>query len=338
MEQQKANNEHGDSSHDSDSSSIIEADADEKKHAPRRRARSTDPDHKKSFRRSWRSASPLTQLTLIFVGISAAATALYMGLTGWSLRELRSGGEETRKIAQAARDSADAAQKQADIVAGQTQALKDAAQAAKDSASAAQTLTGQNKDLIAAARTQAETSRQLVEQNRLAVGAAISQSKAAQASVGISQQTFTLLERPSLGIEGIEEPKIEIGKRAFTRVAIRNYGHIPARNLTVMASLFANPVTDINLPCPEPGKVTDIIGLTSRTILSINGVRFAHPVSKGVVEREDITRIKDDKSHWIYVHIRAEYGERSEYFLEYYGRYNVETKSWEECGTYNRAN
>ncbi|MEN3325587.1 MAG: hypothetical protein V7638_394 [Acidobacteriota bacterium] len=136
---------------------VVEAQADNKKNAAYKKT--ADPDHKKSYRRSWRSSQPTTKLTIIFTGVMALATALYMIFSGWQLYEIRSGGEETRKLAQAARDSADAAQRQAAIAEGQLQSVRDSAQAAKDSANAATRVVEQNRDLIAAAKTQADTSR-----------------------------------------------------------------------------------------------------------------------------------------------------------------------------------
>jgi|GEM_PF-4412640 len=94
---------------DSDFASIVKAEADKSKRASKRKT--DDPDHKKSYRRSWRSASPLTKLMIYFTALAAVSTLIYAFFAGWQWYEIHSGGEETRKIAQAARDSADAAER-----------------------------------------------------------------------------------------------------------------------------------------------------------------------------------------------------------------------------------
>lgn len=46
-------------------------------------------EHRKSFRRSWRAASPLTKLEVVFAGIIATATFAYCCFSGWQLVLLR---------------------------------------------------------------------------------------------------------------------------------------------------------------------------------------------------------------------------------------------------------
>jgi len=157
MKEESTDSQESDPTPDSDFASVVETETNKGKRASKRKA--DDPDHKKSYRRSWRSASPLTKLMIYFTGITALATLLYMSFTGWQLYEIRSSSDQTRKLAQSARDSADAAQRQAAIAEGQLQSVRDSAQAAKDSANAANRVVEQNRDLIAAAKTQADTSR-----------------------------------------------------------------------------------------------------------------------------------------------------------------------------------
>jgi hypothetical protein len=50
-----------------------------------------DPNRekKKSFRRSWKSASPITKLTLIFLALAALGTLAYVGVSIWQTLEVR---------------------------------------------------------------------------------------------------------------------------------------------------------------------------------------------------------------------------------------------------------
>ena len=107
MDESNSTKHERDPTPDSDFASIVKTESDQSKRTAKRKA--DDPDRKKSYRRSWRSASPLTKLMIYFTGLIAVATALYMIFSGWQLYEIRSGGDETRKLAQAARDSADIA-------------------------------------------------------------------------------------------------------------------------------------------------------------------------------------------------------------------------------------
>jgi hypothetical protein len=49
----------------------------------------TKDQKKKSFRRSWQAASPITKLTVWLVGLAAAGTVGYFGVTVWQTLEVR---------------------------------------------------------------------------------------------------------------------------------------------------------------------------------------------------------------------------------------------------------
>lgn len=185
-------------------SAVVEAHADNKKKVTRQKA--SDPDHKKSYRRSWRSSQPTTKLMIIFTGVMALATTLYMVFSGWQLYEIRSGGEETRKLAQAARESADAAQRQANVAVDQLQAVKESTQAVKESAAATKTATEQNKELIKAADAQARASEK-------------SSQTATQALI-IGAQAYLAA--------GVDLPKLNADKPLEFSVTIINQGNSPA--------------------------------------------------------------------------------------------------------------
>src|SRR5271166_2186106 len=87
-----------------------------KKHSANRKTNHSDDEHGKSLRRSWRSASPITKLEVVFAGVIAICTFLYCLFAGWTLYEIHSSSKDTHALA-------DAASKQAI----HTQAIADAA-------------------------------------------------------------------------------------------------------------------------------------------------------------------------------------------------------------------
>lgn len=173
MNQSNSHDEERSSAKESQSSSAIETDADKKKKASRRNARDADPDHKKSFRRSWRSASPLTKVTLILTGIIAIATVLYMVFAGWQLYEIHSGSEETRKLSQAARDSANT--------------TKDQLKAMQEQSNVMQKQLGTLQDQANSMREQANTLNDSLKETRKAANAAVNQANASQTQANTSQ-------------------------------------------------------------------------------------------------------------------------------------------------------
>ncbi len=101
----------------------------------------SDEEHRKSLRRSWRSASPITKLEVVFAGVIAACTFLYCLFAGWTLYEINSSSKDTHNLA-------DAANKQAI----HTQAIADAANkisgAADKFSASADSINRETKDAV----------------------------------------------------------------------------------------------------------------------------------------------------------------------------------------------
>ena len=95
---------------DSDFSSVIENEPDKDKTATKRDPHTPDIDHRKSYKRSWRAASPLTKLMIYFTAVIAGATLVFAFFSSWQWYEIHSGAEETRIIAQAAKLQAETSQ------------------------------------------------------------------------------------------------------------------------------------------------------------------------------------------------------------------------------------
>ena len=162
-------------------------------------------------------------------------------------------------------------------------------------------------------------------------------AKASQSSAAIAQNTFRVVERPSLGVEATELIQFVAGKEIVVIVRFKNSGHMPARVSSVLSHLETQKARDISTPCPEPGK-SEIAGLASRSPIPINGAREAYAHSFSASSDADIKRIEDGE-WWLYVHAIARYeGSGNSYFTEYYARYNPKSKRFEECGTHNDAN
>jgi hypothetical protein len=85
---------------------IVETNTHKQIQAPQRRNQDAETERKKSLRRSWRSSSPITKLTVIFTGVIAVATVLYCLFSGWQLYEIHSGSKDTHELALAAKQQA----------------------------------------------------------------------------------------------------------------------------------------------------------------------------------------------------------------------------------------
>jgi hypothetical protein len=329
MNKTDPHNEQDRASRESPSSSVIEADSDGKQQTARRHT--DDPDHKKSYRRSWRSASPLTKLQIYLTTVIAIATVLYCGFAGWQLIEIRSGGEETRKIAQAARDSADAAQRQANVSVEQLDAIRKAALAANDSAEAA-------KKQANASLTQANVSERMARQNESLINSTQTSARAAEQSASIAQNTFRLVYRPSLGVDGIEMTKFKEGEEIEAAIRFKNFGQAIAKNATVRSAFATERAGDINQPCPAVSG-TRLSGLSSVSQIPVGGLKLANPRSFIKATPDDIKRIESGE-WWLYVYaiVRYEGPTGEQYFTSYYARWNSTARGFDECGSGNEAN
>jgi len=163
-------------------------------------------------------------------------------------------------------------------------------------------------------------------------------AKAAQQSVGITQRSFTLLERPSLGVEYLSVPIFAIGSKVVVRLHLKNFGHIPAQNITTEHYVFARPTTS-EAPCVNLPTLEGLRGVRSRSFIAAGGAETVLAATPTVADATDIERIVTTKSHWIYVYMVVRYGARQEYFIEYYTRWDIENQAWISCEeTHNRAN
>lgn len=228
----------------------------------------------------------------------------------------------------------------------QSKAAIEQAGTAKEQANVMQRQLNTMQDQANSMKAQTKTLDQSLAETRKSVNAAEKQADASKASVDvaqrgvtITQETFRLIERPSLGVDnGAELTKFEAAAEIEGRIPFKNSGHTPARYTSVRAKFVFQPAGDISAACPEPPE-SGIVGLASRTPIPIGGIKWAHPHSIIKANDVDIKRIESGE-WWLFVYaiVRYEGVSGQKYFTEYYARYNPQRKDFEECGTHNDAN
>lgn len=188
------------------------------------RPQSSDPDHKKSFRRRWRSSGPVAKLTLICTGIVAIATVTYAVFAGWQLYEIRQGGKDTRRLAEAAQRQADATSQQANAMQAQLNTMRDQANSMK---------------------AQTDTLNKSLAETRKAADAAVTQAQTSQASARAAEQSANIAaesQRPTLEIAEVAFKPLEVGQIPEASISLKNIGHATARRFNARATIaFAIP-------------------------------------------------------------------------------------------------
>jgi uncharacterized membrane protein YgcG len=165
------------------------------------------------------------------------------------------------------------------------------------------------------------------------------QAEALDAQLKISNATFTLLERPSVGIVNAELIQIKDSENRIVRFSIQNTGHLPARSLTTLTgaqiskSGTAQACGDLwpLLPLPLPG-------LISKGVIPVNSTFHSYALpSMTKAQFEPLA----NEGIWLYAYCRVEYGSDGKtrpYFTEYYARWSRYTGQFETCDKHNDAN
>jgi hypothetical protein len=267
MNQQNRDGEQDDSTHNSEPSSIVETDADNQKKATRRNARDADPEHKKSFRRSWRSASPLTKVTLFLTGIIAIATVLYMIFAGWQLYEIHSGAEDTHRLAQAAQDSANTTKEQLKAMQGQLNAIQDQASTMRGQANTMSDTLAETRKMVKSAETQANTSQALARAAEVQANTSQITARAAESSARFAGQTIEATReatlttnRAYLTASQILPPELSANGNSSVTVDWDNDGSSPARIIGGQISFMFSPHIPKWAECVPSGR--QIKGIT----------------------------------------------------------------------------
>jgi hypothetical protein len=266
--------------------------------------------------------------TTIFTGLIFLVTAIYVTVVYFQLRAMHSSVAQTQALIEQQKEALGYAKTQAETSQRQTylaeQSVRDAAQSARDSAEVARETLAQNKDLIKSAQVQARTSQVA--------------ARAADRSASIAQDTFRLVYRPTLGVDGAEITKFKEGEEIEGAIRFKNSGQTVARNTTVRSHFSTEPAGSISRPCPD---VTNppLAGLGSRSQIPVGGFKSAVPRSFVKASAEDIKRIESGQ-WWLYVYaiVRYEGSTGGQYFTSFYARWNSVRRTFDECDSNNEAN
>lgn len=256
----------------------------------------------KSYRRSWRSASPLTKLQLFLTSIITFATVLYCFFSGWTLYEIRSGGEDTHRLAEAAGKSAEAAKEQADAVSEQVGAMRAQLKVMQDQA---ETMT----------RSLQLTDRAVTASERQAMSSHLS-AEMARESARISSRAMIIQAQPYIG-NAIKIQSFEAGRPLVVELSFINEGNSPATLIRGEYKVLLRA---------EPEAPQDYSGSTALTRFSI----LPHKVQPTKVitplDEESFNKIKGEQ-RYLFIFGRGSYeaigGEISfEFCYVYFNRIN----------------
>ena len=272
----------------------------------------TDHEHKKSLRRSWRTSGPVAKLTAVFSGIAAAATLVYaiaaiaqLIVMSRQLTEIKNGESDTHTLALAA-----------DTQAKKMSTVSDAAEKIRQ---AAEGMVQQDQRIADNAQKALEASN---KQSRAALDESIATSREDQrAWVGVVE--FGIPRNLATG-----------QKPAFVAVAT-NTGKSPALNVVVI--ITATPFRKGETFYP---KTTPLAGKPAVMVLQ-PGMRISIATSLGdtpYTER-NISDLKSGETiMFVYGEITYDDVFGRKHRTHYCGRMDVDLSSFYGCQAYNNAN
>jgi hypothetical protein len=219
-------------------------------------AKDSKQEQRKSLRRSWRASGPVAKATVVFAGISAAATVLYCAFAGWTLYEIHSGGADTKAIASAAGLQAEAAGK----IAGAAKAQS--AQAEAQTTKMGESLT--------------KTDSLITATNNLATQAQRS-ANIANDSLTEIRENFKKEQRAWIGL-GVPQGQIDPEKPFVLNIPLINSGRTPAIMTEYAVSYGFSAVSPVRATEPvdfgyAPGPAIApqgnfTIGVTNRAVVA----------------------------------------------------------------------
>jgi multidrug efflux pump subunit AcrA (membrane-fusion protein) len=327
MKQSDSHNQRERSDADSEPPLIVKADANKKKDASGRHA--NDPDHKKSYRRSWRGASPLTKLQLGLTAVVAIATVIYALFSGWQLYVIRAGGEDTRKLADAAQRQASASGQQVNAMQGQLDTMRDQANSARAQTNTLNESLAETQKAVKAAEKQAGASLSQAKTSQLS-------ADAAQKSASIAERAFTIGERPYIAVREIKLIDFEEGKQPTVEIYFINKGKTPALNTRFRSYIGGRNLRrlgEANYPPPEI--------LSQGNVESEVSVKQLLNVLTKVAQTQrdsDIRAVKDGKI-WLFVWGIVEYADGAgvQHVLKFCQFYDPATRQLTFCDEHNTS-
>jgi hypothetical protein len=183
------------------------------------------------------------RLTRWLVGatvVIAAATVIYMIISALQLGEIRSGGQDTRKLAQAAQESANAASEQVNAMRGQLNTMQDQANSMKTQTNTMEESLGLTNRAVTAGEKQANTSQV--------------SARAAEASARTASEAYTSSQRPEVFIKTNRFPiGFKVGELLTVAFGLHNNGGT-ATKVVISGSHVYRPAGERgSLPCRPVG-------------------------------------------------------------------------------------
>lgn len=165
------------------------------------------------------------------------------------------------------------------------------------------------------------------------------QAKALDAQLKLSNDTFKLLERPSLGVRGASIHTLQPGKRVIVKVEYQNSGHLPARAVASEhgVAVYPKPAKDM---CPEFRLELRSGELASRDTVPINAARLAYAMNDRPLTEQEVTDVVNGDQSLLVAGLLyyGSDGQTVPYFVKYYSRYNPDTQQFDICPSHNDAN
>ncbi|MGB8510751.1 MAG: hypothetical protein WCD76_20435 [Pyrinomonadaceae bacterium] len=280
----------------------------------------------------WKKTT-ITNQALVITGVLVAFSSLvYTSATIFQIIMWNRSAEQTTQQT----DKLIAASER--IASASATAAEDARKSNAETANRIDRMTRANEELANAAAKQANSSETSARAAEIQANTSQVTARAIGQNTRIAQDTFRLVERPSLGVEGVALRPLVPGEEAIVRVTFRNSGHTPATHFTIQSYLSFQQASDINVPCPTI-ELTELSGLLSRSTVPINGT--AHAVAQSFIKLNDefVKAINSGKM-WLYVYVIVRYeGSGQRYFSEFYARFDPEDEgSFIICGEHNNSN
>lgn len=256
------------------------------------------------------------------------------------LKEMESGSEDTKKLAQAAVNQADATKAIAESANTQANAALALAGASQEQRQEMANQSGLMADSLTELRKSIDVAQLQANASIIQAKASSSQANTAEKSLIQTKELFSFTQRPSLGIASIDLTSLSSGERPTVRLVVRNSGNSPAIKTETRTSIaVVRAVGNESTPCPEFPPITEMIGLISQTVIPVNGVRVASSTAKNPLSAALADGIPTGRT-WIFVYLNIKYKSiiGGEFFIEYYARYDPTRKGFAECAIHNDAN
>lgn len=264
--------------------------------------------------------------------VIAGATVIYMILSFLQWREIRSGGEDTHRLAEAAQRQANAASQQVNAMQGQLGAVRDQANSMKAQTNTLDQSLAETRKSVNAAEKQANASMSQAKTSEAS-------AKAAERSADIAAQAFNIGERPYITLtQQVTLVDFAPDKTPHVDILIANSGRTPALNVHARSYGTFRPerrlgkVEYANTPTLSEVVIQAASAPYKQTIPMFND-QATQPIINTVIDA-----IKQ-KQLWFFVYGIVEYqdGVGRPHLLKFCNVYNPTKSEMEFCEEHNTS-